>query len=141
MKLKDFFEPIQLGAGASGGCEAAVHATRQFTMSMPNNRVLVKLDFKNAYNSVHRDTILEMVAKEIPELYPYCYLAYGARSSLKFGETIIWSEEGVQQGDPLGPILFCLAIHPILLSLSATLRVGYMDDITLGETLLGKGGR
>ena len=24
MKLKDFFEPIQLGAGAKGGCEAAV---------------------------------------------------------------------------------------------------------------------
>ena len=101
-------------------------------MSMPNYHVLVKLDFKNAFNSVHRDTILEMVAKEIPELYPYCHLAYGARSSLKFGETIIWSEEGVQQGDSLGPILFCLAIHPILLSLSATLRVGYMDDITLG---------
>ena len=132
LKLKDFFEPIQLGAGAKGGCEAAVHATRQFTMSIPNNHVLVKLDFKNAFNSVHRDTILEMVAKEIPELYPYCYLAYGARSSLKFGETIIWSEEGVQQGDPLGPILFCLAIHPIFLLLSATLRVGYMDDITLG---------
>ena len=72
-----------------------------------------------------------MVAREIPELYPYCYLAYGARSSLKFEETVIWSEEGVQQGNPLGPILFCLAIHPILLSLSATLRVGYKGDIKL----------
>ena len=32
----------------------------------------------------------------------------------------------------MGPLLFCLAIHPILTSLSSNLVAGYLDDITLG---------
>src|SRR5688572_27516147 len=39
--------------------------------------------------------------------------------------------EGAQQGDPLGPLLFCLAIHPILTSFHSELVIGYMDNITL----------
>ena len=53
-------------------------------------------------------------------------------SSLLFGEFLISSEVGVQQGDPLGPLLFCLVLQPILSSLDCPLRVGYMDDLTLG---------
>ena len=35
-------------------------------------------------------------------------------------------------GDPLGPLLFCNSIHPLLISLSSALRLGYVDDVTLG---------
>jgi len=42
------------------------------------------------------------------------------------------SEEGPQQGDPLGPMLFCLTIHPLLMSLKSELRIGFLDDVTLG---------
>ena len=38
----------------------------------------------------------------------------------------------MQQGDPLGPLIFCLTIHPTLLSLKSEFLVGYMDDITIG---------
>ena len=61
-----------------------------------------------------------------------CHLAYGNPSVLKFGNRSVISQEGAQQGDPLGPLLFCLAIHPILTSLSSNLVAGYLDDITLG---------
>jgi len=44
-KLSTQFAPVQLGVGISGGAEAAVHATRRYVMSMPNENVLVKLDF------------------------------------------------------------------------------------------------
>ena len=48
------------------------------------------------------------------------------------------SEEGPQQGDPLGPMLFCLTIHPLLLNLKSELRIGSLDDVALGglENLL-----
>ena len=40
--------------------------------------------------------------------------------------------QGIQQGDPLGPLLFCLSIHHLLLALHSELRMSYLDDISLG---------
>jgi hypothetical protein len=42
------------------------------------------------------------------------------------------SSEGVQQGDPLGPLLFCLTIHPLTQLLQSEFRVFYLDVGTLG---------
>ena len=42
------------------------------------------------------------------------------------------SAEGVQQGDPLGPFLFCLAIQPLVLKLRSEFKVFYLDDGTIG---------
>ena len=51
----------------------------------------------------------------------------------------ILSEEGVQQGDPLGPLLFCLTLHPLLSQLQSELKIFYLDAGTIGgssETVL-----
>ena len=121
--------------GVKGGCEAAIHATGRFVLAMPDDHVIVKLDFKNASNCIHRDVFLGYVASRLPEIYPFCFLAYEESTSLQFGDELILSAEGVQQGDPSGPLLFYLAIQPILRSLSSYLRIGYMDDLTLGGDL------
>ena len=42
--------------------------------------------------------------------------------------------KGIQQGDPLGPLLFCLVIHHLVLRLKSEFRVFYLDDGTLGGT-------
>ena len=57
----DYFAPIQLGVGVIGGCQSAVHATRRFMESMPNEFVIAKLDFTNAFNNLRRDAMLEAV--------------------------------------------------------------------------------
>ena len=41
---------------------------------------------------------------------------------------VIWSYIGVQQGDPLGPLLFMLTIDPIVESLHSPLNVWYLDN-------------
>src|ERR1700730_17509329 len=84
--------------------------------------------------------MLTEIHNRIPELYKLCHSAYSTSSILRFGNFVVNSQEGVQQGDPLGPILFCLTIHPLLSSLKSPLRVGFMDDITLGgdEDCLGQ---
>ena len=61
-----------------------------------------KLDFKNAFNCLHRQKILYAVRDQMPELLPLVLSTYGAPSCLLFGQDIIQSSEGVQQGDPLG---------------------------------------
>jgi len=130
--LGDKLLPFQVGVGTPGGCEAAVHATRRFMDSMTSDDVIVKLDFSNAFNRIRRDVMLMTVATELPELYKFCLLSYGKPTALKFGSRTIWSEEGVQQGDPLGPLLFCLTIQPLLKSMQSPLVAGFMDDVTLG---------
>ena len=45
---------------------------------------------------------------------------------------MIRSSEGVQQGDPLGPLLFCLVIQPLILQLKSEFRLFYLDDGTIG---------
>ncbi len=133
--LKDTFNPSQLGVGVSGGCEAAIHATRRFLESMPDDHVAVKIDFSNAFNCIRRDSVLAAVANAVPEIYRFCHLAYNHTSILQYGNKTIESQEGVQQGDPLGPLLFSLVVHPLLTSLRSNLAIGYLDDFTLGGPL------
>ena len=97
--------------------------------------VIAKLDFTNAFNSLHRDSMLDAVFQNIPEIYKFCHLAYGKASFLRYGSWTVVSEEGTQQGNPLGPLLFCLTIQPLLSSLDSELVIGYIDDITLGGSL------
>ena len=113
-QLGDTLLLMQLGVATPGGCEAAIHATRRYMATMSDDSVLVKLDFSNALNCLHRDRMLKTVADQMPCIYRFCWLSYGNATALKFGDSTIWSEEGPQQGDPLGPLLFCLTIQPIL---------------------------
>ena len=48
--IADYFTPLQLGVGVQGGCDAAVHATRLFLFKMPDDYIIVKLDFFNTFN-------------------------------------------------------------------------------------------
>ena len=60
---------------------------------------------------------------------------YAQTSSLFCRDRVVKSSEGVQQGDPLGPLLFCLTIHPMVEKLRSELRAFYLDDGTLGGNL------
>lgn len=131
-EMADILVPRQLGYGVPGGSEAAVHAARRFLSNMDAHHAMVKLDFSNAFNSVRRDCILQSVRSLCPLLYPYVHSAYAAPSNLLWGNRSIISAEGVQQGDPLGPLLFCLVLHQHSLHLQSQFNVLYLDDVTLG---------
>ena len=69
---------------------------------------------------------------------PWVDWTYGIPSKLVFGTTTLSSESGVQQGDPLGPPLFTLALQPILQELADKRAPGglelvfsYLDDLCL----------
>ena len=117
------------------GAEAAVHAARSYLHNMQSNQLLLKIDFRNAFNSIRRDKMLLSVLEYAPEIYPLVFSAYRNPSYLFFDNNIVESAEGVQQGDSLGPLLFSLTIHHLLSHLAAELKVFYLDDGTLGGTI------
>ena len=81
--------------------------------------------------------MLEAVELNFLELLPFASSSYGSDSSLYFRVFVIPSCEGVQQGDPLGPLFFCLAIHDILLGIQSEFSAGYLDDISIGGDVEG----
>lgn len=114
--LANYFMPHQLGFGVKLGGEAAIHSSRSFLMNPENiNKVFLKIDYMNAFNSIERDIMLSMVREKVPELYSFLWQSYRHPSYLYFGNEHISSQVCAQQGDPAGPLLFSLAIHSLIL--------------------------
>ena len=131
LKMSSYLLPIQLGVVIPGGAEAAVHSLRRYINTMDDDEVIVKLDFSNTFNTLQRDTLIETIAKFIPEIYCFIHATYSGESILQFMNRIIRSLERPQQEDPLASLEFCCSNHPLLKRLVAKLRLGFMHDIIL----------
>ena len=64
----------------------------------------------NAFNMVSRQAVLDECAKFFSELLPWVSWCYGSHSSLWHPMGRVSSQSGVQQGDPLGPMLFAMSL-------------------------------
>jgi Reverse transcriptase (RNA-dependent DNA polymerase) len=131
-KAAALFSPYQLGVGVPRATEAAVHAARRFVAGLGPGEGLLKLDFSNAFNCIRRDVILHCVAELFPELYAFVSVCYSDSAFLCFGDFLLMSDEGAQQGDPLGPLLFSLSMLSMAKSLSSEFNVWYLDDGSIG---------
>lgn len=131
-RMGNVLRPKQVGVATKGGCEATIHSVRSYvSRNLGTPKVAVKVDLRNAFNSLERDALLKCILNETPKLYRFFYQCYGKATTLFFGDFQIASQVGVQQGDPSGPLLFSMAIHPIIEELTSDLNVWYLDDGTL----------
>ncbi|CAK9291441.1 unnamed protein product [Gordionus sp. m RMFG-2023] len=131
-EASNILSPFQLGVGIPGGCEADVHLTRIHLETQPTNESLVKIDFNNAYNTLSRNSFLSSSSILFPGYTKFFYSCYQQPSTLQFDTYKIPSIEGIQQGDPLGSLFFCLGINEIVKSIneacSLSLHAWYIDD-------------
>ena len=132
--IKPKLFPRQLGVSIPSGAEAMVHSARSFCAS--NNRspdpiAFLKVDFENAFNTIRRDKFLEVIKNDFGCVYPFLYQCYSKESILIFNGTLLESAEGIQQGDPLGPLCFSLCLQGLISRLSSAFNVWYLDDGTL----------
>lgn len=93
------------------------------------------IDLRNAFNLVHRHVILRAVKEFCPGLLKYVHLLYGGDNpALRWFHAKIWSKTGVQQGDPLGSLLFSLAL------VFSTRRIKeFVPDLTLSAWFVDDG--
>ena len=130
----NLLEPQQLGVGVPNGVERIVHEVQEWYDGNKDNedKVLTQVDFRNAFNTLFRYPIFTQIARTFPEILRYIQYCYAKRSRLYFGKSFIWSCSGVQQGDPLGPLLFALTLLPVIQKIEeeCVLDVNkwYLDD-------------
>jgi len=71
---------------------------------------------------------------------PFVLSAYDEPSFLLFGQFRLASAEGVQQGDPLGSLLFSAALSSILELPCCDFVAGYLNDVTLSGSVIDLAG-
>ena len=136
-QAKDVLLPgKQVGVGVEGGIEAATATVWDYThRHSGHDKVVLKIDYSNAFNTVCRSAMLNQTRKHLPQLSRFVEWCYVDPSSLVYGETVVDSQTGAQQGDPLGPLLFSLVVKDLTEKVrdlpGVDLAVWYLDDGTL----------
>jgi hypothetical protein len=132
---------LQLEFGTRGGTDAIGHALHAALDADASSAVL-QIDFANAFNSLHRATMLQAVAKRLPKVSPHVMYLYGARTRgfIIVGELeahdyqlAAWSAPR----DSLGPLLFVMMLQGPLENAAEAAPIGHIlainNDASLGH--------
>ena len=126
----------QFAVRTPAGAEAQVHLTRAALQAHPD-WVTVSMDQVNAFNTVARGAFIRELASHFPGVLPFVAQFYAQPGMLVYKLDAPWplgvpvpgrwelvgssrmlmtltSEEGCQQGDPLGTFLYSLVLQPVL---------------------------
>jgi len=142
-KAASHFAPHQLGIGTSGGAEIMIHSMNAIVekiLATPetSDEVIIKLDFKNAFNSMYRRPIYDHLLEKFPDLAPWFHYAYSKSTPIFSSDSqyLFNSEVGVKQGDPLGSFFFACGAQKSVQDIIAKFPIGldilgYLDDNNL----------
>jgi len=126
--------PLQMGVGVSNPCERVVHEVNAELVHNPLT-ALLQLEFRNAFNLVSLAAAVAYLTRAFPLLRHYLTSVYsgcspprvygwpdgdsapGAAGGLRARRWLA-VERGVQQGDPLGPLIHAAAMHLAVLRLA-----------------------
>lgn len=136
----DLLLPNQFGVGSKGGVEPIIQAVSRAAAGDPlfPYSHLFSLDLVNAFNDLRRHLMAAAIAKRSPQLTRLAAWAHNTPSPLLTRDStttsILWSEQGVWQGDPMSTLWFSLSICDTVQGLQDMLGptylvLAYLDDI------------
>ena len=132
-EISAVFKGRNYGVGCPGGVEVVAHSLRDVLQRhAQSDLALLKIDFKNAFNLVDRQSFMSTTCSTLPALSNWTNWCYSSPSILLYNHSDVFSSSsGVQQGDPLGPLYFCFGLSSLVEEISRLCPVyqkWYMDD-------------
>ena len=124
--------PYQFGLGTRAGTDAvALFITS--VLDLDEDRVILQLDAKGAFDNMSREAMLQKLREVAPELLPFVLQFYGQASRYLWRDAAgvahtIHQGSGGEQGDSLMPGLYSVGQHDALEAASARL---HPDDLLL----------
>ena len=130
---------LQTCTGIEAGIEASIHAMARIFNSERCEAVIL-VDAENAFNRLNRKTSLQNIRHICPPLFQFLNNTYKEPAKLHLGDgTVIMSEEGATQGDPLAMQMYAVSSRKIIDSLDANTedvdQVWFADDSAAGGGL------
>jgi hypothetical protein len=135
--VKEICGPSQLGNSIAGGAEILGHTVRMHLDANPDWAV-IKVDIKNAFNSLFWHHLLEVVARYLPGIFSFLQAVFKSNPTVIFNDKranvnfAIEMQRGLNQGNPLSGTLFNLAQADILNDIRSRFPditiLSYMDD-------------
>ncbi|XP_026396185.1 uncharacterized protein LOC113290808 [Papaver somniferum] len=140
--MTSYLGDCQFGVGVPVGGEGILHVVNRFLEMKGHSEKMSKflIDFSNAFNMVSRSQLIKKVRLHCPGISRWVEFCYLRPDKLYYAQYILSSALGVQQGDPLGPLLFALTLHPLVNTIASRckldLHARYLDDGKIfGDTL------
>ena len=148
---KEYLMPQQLAIGVSDAAGQLVHGLRA-SLEHSRDHILFVLDAKDAFQTVKRSVVLERMSKitGLEAQTTFWHARHNARPMLLVGplrnrlfdddDTRGDSEEGVMQGAPDSPAVYCVATQDELVSLDNAVATeggtarAYIDDVAVVAT-------
>ena len=130
-----FLSPDQVGVGVARAVETVgigFATLLEHFGPHSNSWAMAQIDVCSAYQEVSRLCVLQGAQRETPSLYNFLRLAYTRTAPLYASGRTLYSESGVHQGCPLGPVAFSVAIQDLIRHVTAHMgliwNIWYLDD-------------
>ena len=138
MVLKDVsgLSPRQTGVAVKAAAELIGIGLQRAVDALDSlgDWIVVQVDMVNAFNTLHREAVLEGARRKVPGAYNWLRFCYVGHVPLFCqGAFALFSETGVHQGDSCGPLGFSLGLELALdecahLATPLSWGVWYLDD-------------
>jgi hypothetical protein len=142
--IPKLFPKIQYGVKRPGGSETAAHLIRNLlrdhSAQHPSSTCAIKLDFKNAFNTVSRERVWQTLQQHgcLSSMLKPFYAQYADPTELLVYDRNqlvhkILSTEGVRQGDPFAALAFALSVQPLYTAALEQARAGLADGVSIQD--------
>ncbi|XP_026384575.1 uncharacterized protein LOC113280132 [Papaver somniferum] len=142
-EMRSYMGDFQFGFSVKCTGEAILHVVNRALEEKWNqdNYLMLLVDFYNAFNLIDRTAMIAEVRNLCPSISRWVEFSYASPARLYYTDHVLSSAQGVQQGDPRGPLSFSLTVHPLILSIANRCELEvqdwYLEDGTvIGDTLM-----